>query len=301
MNNRNLEEKNTFKELNNFNARELIEKINSLQKKMYYFIFIFIFFSMVHIITLKKNQFTDKKNVKPVEKEPIKNEHIFAKKDPDSYDYIQDVFNKEQHRKYLDVLNKKRTFEHRYPLDKEIKCIPHFKKNELIAFLSFLTNNTIFFETGSGCSSIIAKHYAKKSIAIEGGKDWYEMGIKNGLKENLIFHDLKPDNPIWSKPGKQSTIEDWKKYFQSYKKEYNADVILIDGRFKIATAMDIFNKINDDTIVLIHEYPQRPIYFILDEYYQYIYHWDSLTAFVKKKDIKSIPLEIQKQYWDKYS
>ena len=171
-------------------------------------------------------------------------------------------------------------------------------KNELVGFLSFLTNNTIFFETGSGCSSIIAKYYTKKSYAVEGCKDWYEKGIKNGLKKNLIFHDLKPDNPIWSYPGKKSTLDDWKKYFQSYKSSYNADVILIDGRFKVATALDIFDKIKEDTIVLIHEFQERPKYYIIENYYQYVYHWDRLTAFIKKKGINFIPIEIQKRYWN---
>ena len=205
---------------------------------------------------------------------------------------------KELERPYLRELNIKRTFEKRFPLTKEIKCKPHFVNEELIAFLSFLTKDTIFFETGSGCSSIIAKYYTKKSYAVEGCKKWYERGLKNGLKDNLIFRDLKPDNPIWSYPGKNSSINDWKKYFQSYDKSYNADIILIDGRFKVATAMDIFDKIKNDTIVFIHEYQDRPIYFILEEYYQYLYHWGSLTAFIKKKDIASIPLNVQKKYWD---
>ena len=134
--------------------------------------------------------------------------------------------NKERERPYLKEINKKRTFEKRYPLTKEIKCKPHFTPNELVAFLSFLTKDTIYFETGSGCSSVIAKYYAKKSYAVEGCKKWYEKGIKNGLKENLIFKDLKPDNPKWSYPGKKSTLEDWKSYFQSYDRSYNADVIL---------------------------------------------------------------------------
>ena len=62
--------------------------------------------------------------------------------------------------------------------------------------------------------------------------------------------------------------------------------------------MDIFNKINEDTIVFIHEYQDMQLYFILENYYQYVYHWGTLVAFVKKKGIKSIPLEIQKKYWN---
>ena len=199
---------------------------------------------------------------------------------------------------HLKELNKKRIFENRLPFPKEINCAPHFfSKEELVGFLSFLTNNTIFFETGSGCSSIIA--YAKKVYSIEGCKYWYEQGIKRKNKNNIfILKDLKVDNDKWSVPGKKSNIEDWKAYFQSYQKEYNADVIFIDGRFKVATAMDIFNKIKDDTIVLIHEYKTRPSYFILEEYYNYLYHWNTLYALMKKKEIKEIPLEIQKNYWN---
>ena len=171
----------------------------------------------------------------------------------------------------------------------------------ILGFLSLLTESTIYFETGSGCSSVIAKYYSKKSYAVEGCRQFYELGLKNGLKNVLLFKDLKPDNPIWSFPGKSSNLNDWKNYFQAYKVEYNADVILIDGRFKIATAMDVFNKIRNDTIILLHEYNFRPQYFVIENYYKYIYHWGSLYAFIKNPEIESIPLEIQKQYWNDFS
>ena len=199
----------------------------------------------------------------------------------------------------LKEISLKRTYQKRLPLSKEINCKPHFTDEELVAFLSLLTKDTIYFETGSGCSSIIAKYYTKKSYAVEGCQKFYDLGIKNGLKDNIIFKNLKPDNYKWSYPGSKSTPEDWKNYFQSYKEEYKADVILIDGRFKVATAMDIFNKINENTVVLLHEYNRRPLYFVLENYYKYIYHWGTLFAFVKKKNIKEIPLDIQKKYWDK--
>ena len=212
---------------------------------------------------------------------------------------IKKLLINEQKMPHLKELNKKRTFNVSLPLPKEITCNPHFSSaDELMAFMSFLTKDTIFFETGSGCSSLIAKYYSKKTYSIEGCSIWYKIGIENGLNDSLIFKDLKPDNPTWSYPGKESNIEDWKNYFQSYKKEYNADIIFIDGRFKTATAMDIFNKIKDDTVVLIHEYNMRPLYFILEDYYDYKYHWNTLYALMKKKDIKEIPLEIQMNYWN---
>ena len=212
---------------------------------------------------------------------------------------LKQLLMNEEKMPHLKDLNKKRTFDVNLPLPKEITCIHHFfSDDELMAFMSFLTKDTIFFETGSGCSSVIAKYFAKKTYSIEGCKKWYDKGVKNGLSDGLIFKNLKPDKSKWSYPGKKSTLDDWKNYFQSYKKEYNADVIFIDGRFKTATAMDIFNKINNDTVILIHEYNSRPIYYILEEYYDYKYHWNTLYALMKKKDVKEIPLEIQKKYWD---
>ena len=202
---------------------------------------------------------------------------------------------------HLSEINKKRTFEKRYPLPDIVKCYEHIREGglkDLMAFTSFLTNETIFFEYGSGCTSLIAKYYAKKSYSVEGDKEWYEKGIKNGLKDNIIFKDIKPNGSgeLWSTPGKDSNIEDWKKYFQAYNQDYNANVIFIDGRFRVACAFDIFNKIKDDTIILIHEY-FRPQYIIIEKYYDYIYHWGSLFLFKKKNNIKEIPLDFQKKYW----
>ena len=228
----------------------------------------------------------------------VKNEELIYN---NSKIYEETLIRYEKNMPHLKELNKKRKFDHLLPLPKEIKCKPHFFSNEeLIAFISFLTKDNIFFETGSGCSSIIAKYYAKKTISIEGSKTWYEEGIKNGLKNSMIFKNLKTDNQNWSIPGNKSNLEDWKNYFQSYKEEYNADIIFLDGRFKVATAMDIFNKIKDDTIILIHEYKSRPSYFILENYYNYIYHWNTLYALIKKKEINEIPLEIQKKYWNDF-
>lgn len=211
------------------------------------------------------------------------------------------LLEKESENKNLTEINRKRTFEKRYPLPKEINCLPHLKDGglkDLMAFTSFLTKDTIFFEFASGCSSIIANYYTKKSYAVEGNKKWYDIGIRNGLRHNLIFKDLKCDGsgPMLSWPGKQSTIEDWKNFIQAYKEEYYADVILIDGRFRVACALDIFEKIRNDTVVLLHEC-QRKQYSEIENYYDKIYKWENLCLFQKKKDIKTVPLNIQKKHW----
>ena len=290
---------------NNFTQLKYFKKYKK-KKLLEFFIYflIFILFEFILYITLIKTRLERIKKENNLEKNDMELDmdkvKIIIEENKLIFGNLTNKLKYEAEMPHLNEILKKRTFEKRVPLPNAIKCKPHLINEELTAFLSFLTKDTIYFETGSGCSSIIAKYYAKKTYAVEGSIKYYKIGIKNGLRNNIIFKDLKPDILDWSFPGKKSNMNDWKNYFQSYKKEYNADVILIDGRFKVATAMDIFDKIRDDTIVLLHEYFERPSYFILEHYYNYVYHWGRLYCFVKKKNIKQIPLEIQKKYWDQF-
>ena len=300
----NLKQKNT----NNENKKNLLICSKNIMVRIICLIFFLIISFFIKQIIKKKNEEIILRKYKNFKKYNVKKINTFlinVKKENYNYNspnnFEEILLEYEMNMPHLKELNKKRTFNNKLPLPNTIKCKPHFfSLEELIAFMSFLTKDTIFFETGSGCSSIIANYYAKKVISIEGSKIWYEKGIKNGLNNSLIFKELKSDDNNWSVPGTKSTIEDWKKYFQSYQEDFNADVIFIDGRFKVATAMDIFNKIREDTVILIHEYKSRPSYFILEEYYNYVYHWNTLYALTKKKEVKEIPLKIQQQFWNEY-
>ena len=98
------------------------------------------------------------------------------------------------------------------------------------------------------------------------------------------------------RPGPGTTIEDWKKYIQAYKPEYNADIIFIDGRFRVACGLDVFHKIRADTLVLIHDYNCRPYYHILENYYIKVRSWHSLTAFFKRPNVTFIPENVYNKY-----
>ena len=267
--------------------------------------------------TNNNNQIEDKKENIPKQKdmhhkkkklESNYNSHIFKNKksndiiSEDKINHYQSLLENQLKDKNFIAVNKKRTFEKRFPLPKEIKCNEHLKEGggllDSMVFLSFLTKNTTFFEFASGCSTFIAKYYAKKSYAVEGNLKWYNIGIKNGLKDNLLFKDLKCDGTgkLLSSPGKKSKLKDWKKFFQAYKKKYDADVIFIDGRFRVSCAFDVFNKIKNDTVVLLHEC-QRKEYSVIKNYYNLLYSGGSLCVYIKKENISEIPLDIQKKYW----
>ena len=67
----------------------------------------------------------------------------------------------------------------------------------------------------------------------------------------------------------------------------------------MACGLDIFNKIRNDTIVLIHNYIYRKEYKILENYYLKLKRWNTLAAFIKKPGINIIPDHIYQKYCKK--
>ena len=165
---------------------------------------------------------------------------------------------------------------------------------ELKAFLYFMKPENIYFEFGSGGSTNIASYFKLKTYSVESDLKWHQKLKNNGIIANYITIGL--NNSYLGYPGINTNINDWKKYIQAYKKEYNADVILIDGRFRVACALDIFAKIRNDTIIFIHDYINRPQYHIIEKFYIKIKSWDTLTLFIKNPFINSIPLKIYNFY-----
>ena len=181
-----------------------------------------------------------------------------------------------------------------WPLPKTIKFKPIMTLNELKAFCYFMKPGNIYFEFGAGGSTNVESFYKMEIYSVESDARWHKLLKDNNITANYITVDLKVR--YLGFPGKETNVEDWKKYIQAYKKEYNADIILIDGRFRVACGLDIFNKIRNDTVVLIHDYTNRKEYHILENYYLKMETWDTLTSFVKRPNISLIPEIIYNKY-----
>jgi len=214
--------------------------------------------------------------------------------------YSKTIFNKKEiiNELYIKKIKKKiiklKRSSIEWPLPKEIIFKPWMTTKDLKAFCSFMKPGNIYFEFGSGGSTNIASFYNVKTYSVESDVKWHKKLKDNNIKANYITIDL---NVQWAGyPGQKVNIEKWKRYIQAYKKEYNANIILIDGRFRVACGLDIFPKIKNDCIVLIHDYTKRIQYHFLENYYFKIKTWDNLAAFIKRPNINNIP----KNIYDKY-
>ena len=149
-----------------------------------------------------------------------------------------------------------------WPLPKAIKFKPFMKEKELKSFLSFMKPNLTYFEFGSGGSTNVASYYKLIVYSVESDVLWHKKLKKNKIKATYLTVDLRTKSNSLGYPGRDTSVEDWKKYFQAYQRKYNADIIFIDGRFRVICGLDIFSKIRNDTLVLVHDY-NRDIYLYL--------------------------------------
>ena len=181
-----------------------------------------------------------------------------------------------------------------WPLPNEIKFRPFMNEEDIMGFLSFMKPNLTYFEFGSGGSTNIASYYKLKVYSVESDVSWHNNLKNNNISASYITVDLNAHDRGY--PGINTTLEDWKRYFQAYDSKYNADIILIDGRFRVACVLDIFPKIRSDTLVLIHDYENRYPYHILEKYYLKVRKWSTLSAFFKNPNITSIPQDVYNKY-----
>ena len=266
-------------QINKYNFRNhFIKTTKILQKIISYIKYIFVCFQIILLILLIR----------------------LFKKFKFNINNIENLYNNLQI--YLNINNnlfmeKYKRVSIEWPLPKAIKFKPIMSIKETKAFCYFMKPENIYFEFGSGGSTNIASYYKLKTFSVESDVKWHKKLKDEYINATYITIDLKANQAGF--PGKTTTIEDWKKYIQSYKEEYNADVILIDGRFRVACGLDIFNKIRNDTIVLVHDYSLREEYHILENYYLKIAVWDSLAAFIKRQNISTIPLDIYNHYLNK--
>ena len=140
-------------------------------------------------------------------------------------------------------------------------------------FLDKLKKSKFYFEYGSGSSTLVANDLNKKFISIELDKRYY-LELKKKVKNNqLKFFNIGPvgefSYPIFKLKKK---IVNYVNSINNYLsvKDY-PDLILIDGRFRIACCLNILKHIQKKSLkvlILLDDYEKRKSYKILNKFFK---------------------------------
>lgn len=184
---------------------------------------------------------------------------------------------------------------------------PFFNPNDKSMFYKYLNTCKYYFEYGSGGSTYHAsmRDNIKLMYSIESDLAFInkvKQNIENKPYINLIHIDMKTKINTWGYPGEESCIYDWNKYSGAIleidkAKALKIDLILIDGRFRVACCLKCCNIINDNCYIIFDDFLNRPEYHICLNYYNIIEQTpDNCMVILQKKQTSPPSLEIINKY-----
>ena len=178
---------------------------------------------------------------------------------------------------------------------------PHLSANDKHMYYKYLATATNYFEFGSGGSTYQAsiRKNVKQIYSVESDKQWiHKMNdmLLNNVKLLYIEIDTQPNT--WGRPGPKCTVKQMKSYSDQIKMVSNIDLILIDGRFRVACCLKCFDVIDERTRIAFDDFLNRPHYHIVLDYYDIVEQTvDKRMVILKKKvGIKSIPSALIEKY-----
>ena len=180
---------------------------------------------------------------------------------------------------------------------------PLFAINDKQMFYKYLNQSNIYFEYGSGGSTYQASLRNLKIYTVESDKTWQTM-LQSKIKSNITYFlnemDVQPNT--WGNPGPKSTSLQRINYSNCINKLTDAeqksiDLILIDGRFRVACCLKCFGVIRSNCYIAFDDFLNRPGYHVVLDYYDIIDKTtDSRMVILKKKCIDSVPEELIQKY-----
>lgn len=135
---------------------------------------------------------------------------------------------------------------------------PHMSIAELAAFKKHISNINTYFEFGIGGSTVFVHENTNAQIVgVDSCQEWIERVNEHvDDRVELKFVDIGPIRD-WGVPKNEQNKGDWPMYSASINTiEIKPEVILVDGRFRVACLVQIvlFSvKNNIDPTILLHD------------------------------------------------
>lgn len=182
---------------------------------------------------------------------------------------------------------------------------PHLSNNDKNLFYKYLDNINVYFEFGSGGSTYQASIRNIKTIySVESDITWHKQ-IKQTIKNpniNYIYNEMNTIPNTWGNPGKNATNIQKINYSNqitklSIEEQNSIDLVLIDGRFRVACCLKCYDIIKDNCLIAFDDFLNRPQYHVVLEYFDIIENTkDNRMVILKKKKNVNIPKELIEKY-----
>ena len=185
--------------------------------------------------------------------------------------------------------------------------IPELSVNDMKMFYRYLDKSTIYFEYGSGGSTYQAnlRKNIQKIYSVESDKSWINQlksCIKDDSKIKYIYNEMGTKPRTWGYPSKscdKSNLINYSEHIRNLSVEERSkiDLVMIDGRFRVACCLKCFEVINDGCYIMFDDFLNRKKYHVVLNYYDIIEKTeDKRMVILRKNKNISIPDYLIKKY-----
>lgn len=161
---------------------------------------------------------------------------------------------------------------------------------------SYIAKSTHYLEFGAGESTVYASSVPtlKTITSVESSEQFvndqlmHKPAIANALATaKLSFHFVDIGETVaWGYPKNNLKKHLWPNYALSvFRQKSNHDVILVDGRFRVACTLNAVLNAPDDCTILIHDFWNRPEYYVVLRFLKIAGNVDTLGIFKKADNL----------------
>lgn len=156
---------------------------------------------------------------------------------------------------------------HKHLYGYEVGSEPTFDLEGLAFFRSAIRDTSVYLEYGSGGSTVLAAQFVNTLVSVESDPV-FRKAVERALPaSNAEIHLLSPNigpvrewgTPVFGRPT-TSRIKRWKQYPAApwpILAGRMPELILVDGRFRIACALESLLHVGRDTSLLVDDYVGR--------------------------------------------
>ncbi|WP_338430022.1 exostosin domain-containing protein [Synechococcus elongatus] len=191
----------------------------------------------------------------------------------------------------------------------EIPNKPYMSPSEINFFYQIIQETSSLLEFGAGGSTLFTLENSNATVtSIEGDPRVVDSLVSSSkiqkfISQNryqILYIDMDEVSG-WSYPKNTKNMEKWLQYHQGVWKNLSnsIDLILIDGRFRVACAISSFLKISSQSTgkVLLHDFWEREHYAEILELYQIVDYADSLVLLEPIREVdRQVAEDLLKKY-----
>ena len=137
-----------------------------------------------------------------------------------------------------------------------------------ILFKQYLINCNYYFEYGVGAStSWVLENTNSKIISVDTNKKWINtIDVSNNSSRIKLNWINLGDLENWGRPRSYKYRNKFIDYISNvWNFNEKADVILIDGRFRVACFLYSLINAKTDSLIIFDDYNNRPYYHVIEE------------------------------------